>query len=72
MMKTVMKIVKTMNWEWTLQIARCWEATVRWRNLTVTAVFLYAQEEGVGVGAGLGMDVEEWASEVVLRCWKKI
>jgi hypothetical protein len=36
----------------------------------VTAVFLYAQEKAVGVGAGV--DVEEWASEVVLRCWKKI
>jgi hypothetical protein len=26
----------------------------------------------VGVGAGMDMDVEEWVSEVVLRCWKKI
>jgi hypothetical protein len=24
------------------------------------------------VGTGVDMDTEEWVSEVVLRCWKKI
>jgi hypothetical protein len=27
---------------------------------------------GVGAGAGVDVDMKEWASEVVSRCWKKI